>query len=132
MSKRRTQADYARVAARMATQMHVSHAAARLTRQMLDRYIGLAQVTVDVWEQDAPHTGYLLAVEVHFDHEAMLAAERRGVSEIVRHATDRYPFVLDVLPDGVRAVVAFLDQEGAATVTEMAARAAAGSLDTVH
>jgi len=40
--------------------------------------------------------------------------------------------LLDLLDDGVRAVVVFLDQEGAATVTEMSARAAAGSLNTVH
>jgi len=120
------------VASRIVTRMRVSHAAARVTRQMLDRYIGLAQVAVDVREQGAPNPGYLLAVEIHFDHEAMLAAERRGVSEIVKQATDKAPVLLDLLDDGVRAVVVFLDQEGAATVTEMSARAAAGSLNTVH
>jgi hypothetical protein len=134
MSKHRPDDDYRRVAARMALQMRVSHAAARLTRQMLDLYLGLAQVTVETWEQPgAPSPGYRIAVEIRFaDPEIAHAAERRRVSDIIKAATDRHPFILDLLDDGVRGVVAFAEPEGEATLVELGARDAAGSLDSVH
>jgi hypothetical protein len=118
MSKRH-QDDYATVAARMATQTLVSRAASRLMRQMLDLYLGIGWVSVDAWQEAGPTPGYKLAVELHLDAAIALAAERRRVADVVKAATDREPFLLDVLDDGVRAVVSFSDDEAA--LAEMAA-----------
>jgi hypothetical protein len=131
MSKYRED-DYAKVAARLATQMKVSAAASRLMRQLTDLYIGAAWISADVWEEDRERPGYRIGIEVHFSFNTALATERRRVLEIVKAATDREPFLMDTLDDGVRAVVRFDDDEGEATVTEMCARAAAGSLDRLH
>jgi hypothetical protein len=128
------EADTAMVAARLAAQYLTSAAATRLTRQMLDYYCGCARVSVDVWEQDdGPTAGYRISVEVHFTQPSRsLAGERRRVLEIVKATTDRSPFILDHLDDGVRAVVAIPFQHGEAAVAEYAARRAAGTMDRVH
>ncbi len=100
--------DYTRVARRLATQMHVARAAARVSLQANDLYLGLARIEIATWEEAG---GYRLSLCVHFDLEIELAAERRRVSEIMWHATDRRPLALDILPpDGVRAVVAFAEE----------------------
>jgi hypothetical protein len=134
MSKHQPQPDdYSKVAARMAAQMLASRAASRFLRQVLDCYIGTGWTSLDVWEAEhEPNPGYRVGLELHLDRPTSLATHRRRVLEIVKHATDKSPSIVDALDDGVRVVIQFPYDEGAAALAEMAACAAAGSLDRVH